>query len=123
MSQLIGLRVIVCGVKRPAGTLGLLVAIALWGAGHIALWFTPVGALVTRARLADRVAQCVFCLVRKNNELNPMGNTHTGSGSGEPGHPSVLSHEEVRSEKDRLLTRSLNTSAKPSGTMAVDSYA
>ena len=40
-----------------------------------------------------------------------MGNTHTGSGSGEPGHPSVLSREEVRSEKDRLLTRSLNTSS------------
>ena len=40
-----------------------------------------------------------------------MGNIVTGSGSGEPSHPSVLSHEGVHSEKDRLTTRSLNTSA------------
>ena len=40
-----------------------------------------------------------------------MGNIVTGSGSGEPSHPSVLSHEGVHSEKDRLTTRSLNTSS------------
>ena len=40
-----------------------------------------------------------------------MGNIVTGSGSGEPSHPSVLSHEGVHSEKDRLSTRSLNTSS------------
>ena len=56
-----------------------------------------------------------MCLVRKNNELNPMGNTLTGSGSAEPSHPSVLQHEGVQSEKDRLLTRSLNTSRRPHG--------
>ena len=95
-----------CGVKPSAGTLGLLVAIALGGAGRIALWFLPVGALAARARLADRVAKCVFCLVRKNNELDSMGNIVTGSGSTEPSHPSVLSHEGVQSEKDRLTTRS-----------------
>ena len=39
-----------------------------------------------------------------------MGNIVTGSGSGEPSPPSVLSHEGVQSEKDRLTTRSLNTS-------------
>ena len=32
-----------------------------------------------------------------------MGNTLTGSGSEEPSHPSVLQHEEVQSEKDRLI--------------------
>ena len=41
-----------------------------------------------------------------------MGNIVTGSGSGEPSHPSVLSHEGVHSEKDRLTTRSLNTSVQ-----------
>ena len=40
-----------------------------------------------------------------------MGNIVTGSGTGEPSHPSVLSHEGVHSEKDRLSTRSLNTSS------------
>ena len=46
-----------------------------------------------------------------------MGNTHRGvtqalaQSSEEPSPPSVLSHEEVLShEKDRLKTRSLNTS-------------
>ena len=42
-----------------------------------------------------------------------MGNIVTGSGSGEPSHPSVLSREGVQSEKDRLTTRSLNTSVMP----------
>ena len=40
-----------------------------------------------------------------------MGNIVTGSGSGEPSHPSELSREGVQSEKDRLPTRSLNTSS------------
>ena len=51
-----------------------------------------------------------------------MGNIVTGSGSGEPSHPSVLSHEGVHSEKDRLTTRSLNTSLNTSRLMLASQH-